>query len=147
WDGPYLLALRRAARRGVEVRVLLSGAWYAREENRRTVDRLNEWAGQASAPLTARVADPGGRYDKIHAKGAIVDDRVLLGSLNWNAHAAEHNREVVLVLHGESVASYYREVYDADWNGGRRPLPVGPVGALVAVAALAAVVARRIEFE
>jgi len=146
-DSPFARALVRAARRGVDVRVLLSGGWYAREENRRVADRLEDRAERGDLPLSVRVAEPGGRFEKIHAKAAIVDDRtVLLGSLNWNAHAARENREIVLALEGRAVARYYGRVFGADWRGrsGRGRIPAGLLAA-VALAALAAlVIARRV---
>ncbi|WP_089825660.1 phospholipase D-like domain-containing protein [Halogranum amylolyticum] len=70
-------------------------------------------------------------------------------SINWNNNSVRENREVAVVLEGEDPASYYREVFVADWRGGGGGgrLPVG----VVAVAAFAvllgvAVARRRIEF-
>jgi hypothetical protein len=150
-DGPFVRELLAAARRGVGVRVLLSGSWYVREENRALADRLNARADREDLPLTVRLAEPNGAFEKIHAKGAVVDgEHVLLGSLNWNAHAARENREVALVLSGEAVAGYYGDVFAADWRGdgsrGER-VPVGALAALVAAVLLALAVARRFEFE
>jgi phosphatidylserine/phosphatidylglycerophosphate/cardiolipin synthase-like enzyme len=147
-DGPFVTALLRAARRGVRVRILLSSAWYVHEENDRLAEALNDRATSQGLPLTVRLADPDGAFGKVHAKGAIVDERtVLVGSLNWNAHAARENREVVLALRGREAADYYGRVFETDWEGGRGPdLPVGVLVA-VGLAALAAVwVARRVSF-
>ena len=148
WDSPLVRSLRRAARRGVDVRLLLSDAWYVREDNRRLATRFDEWANDRDVSLTAKLADPGGRYGKIHAKGAVVDDdRVVLGSLNWNEQAATSNREVILVLHGEPVAEYYGGVFDADWNGTGPALPIGLLGAIAGCLVVVGLVARRLEFE
>jgi hypothetical protein len=148
WEDPFAVALRHAARGGVDVRVLLSGAWYVREDNRKLVERFRAWADRTDAPLSARLADPGGRYAKVHAKGAVVDDSVVLGSLNWNDHAAEHNRELVVVLHGREAAAYYRGVYEGDWRGGDgNPLPVGLLAGVGGAVALAGAVLARVEFE
>ncbi|PSP53780.1 phospholipase, partial [Halobacteriales archaeon QH_3_68_24] len=141
----------RAARRGVEVRVLLSSAWYVREENRRIVERLRERAESEDLSIRAKLAAPEGRFEKIHAKGVVVDgDRVLLGSLNWNRESARENREVALVLEGEAVAGYYREVFESDWaagsDGDPGALPVGSILAVAGVVVLAVLVARRVEF-
>jgi phosphatidylserine/phosphatidylglycerophosphate/cardiolipin synthase-like enzyme len=147
WDEPLVTALRRAADRGVEVRILLSSAWYVREENQQLVDRFEAWADRTGAPLSARVADPGGRYGNIHAKGAIIDEeRVILGSLNWNEQAATVNREVVLVLHGTAVAEYFDRVFEADWAGGQPTLPVGLTAAVLGVVVIGVLAARRIRF-
>jgi phosphatidylserine/phosphatidylglycerophosphate/cardiolipin synthase-like enzyme len=138
----------------VEVRVLLSGAWYVREENRRLADRLNRLADSEDIPLTVRLVEPGDRFEKIHTKGAVIDgERVLLGSLNWNGHAARNNRETMLVLEGEAAASYYGAVFAADWAGGGAgggaglPLPPGVIAALGVAALGALAVGRRLEFD
>ncbi|MBX0294710.1 phospholipase D-like domain-containing protein [Haloarcula nitratireducens] len=147
WDEPLLRALRRAAGRGVEVRLLLSSAWYSRKSNRRTVDRFEAWAERTGAPLSARLAEPSGRFTKIHAKGAVIDDdRVVVGSLNWNERAATTNREVVLVLHGSEVATYFGRAFDADWSGGKPAVPLALGGAVLGIVAVAGLAARRIRF-
>jgi phosphatidylserine/phosphatidylglycerophosphate/cardiolipin synthase-like enzyme len=135
-------ATLRAAQRGVEVRILLSGAWYAAEENSAVVSWLNDWADRNDAPLTARIAEPGGRYEKIHAKGLLIDDDLaVVGSLNWNENSATRNREVALALHGPESVAYYREKFEADWaggGGGRIWLFAAGVAASVGVAVLVA---------
>jgi phosphatidylserine/phosphatidylglycerophosphate/cardiolipin synthase-like enzyme len=156
-DGPddrFLRATVRAARRGVDVRVLLSSAWYVREDNRRIVERLRERAESEGLPIRAKLADPAGRYEKIHAKGVVVDgDQALVGSLNWNRESVRQNREVMVLLEGERVAGYYRDVFAADWaagGGGSGPgsgsLPWGSVVAVAGVVVLAVLVVRRVEF-
>ncbi|NLV06082.1 phospholipase [Haloarcula rubripromontorii] len=148
WDSPLLRALRRAASRGVEVRLLLSDAWYVREENKQTAQRFREWADRNDAPLRATVSDPDGRYEKIHAKGAVIDDeRVVVGSLNWNEQAATSNREVVLVLHGRDAADYFGAVFTADWEAGGFDTPVGVLGAVLGLLVVAGLAARRVSFE
>jgi phosphatidylserine/phosphatidylglycerophosphate/cardiolipin synthase-like enzyme len=144
---PFLRATLDAARRGARVRVLLSGAWYVREENRNLTRWLNERARTEGLDLEARVADPRGRYGKIHAKGVVVDgDRAVVGSLNWNNYSARRNREVALVLEGEAPARYFGRVFRADWRGGRWTLPAGVAGACLVAGLVAAWRARRIEF-
>jgi phosphatidylserine/phosphatidylglycerophosphate/cardiolipin synthase-like enzyme len=146
-DGRVVGALVAAARRGVRVRVLLGSAWYAREENRAVVERLRAVAEREGLPLSARLADPGGRYGSVHAKGLVVDDTAVVGSLNWNDHAATENREVALALHGDAVAAYYRAAFRADWRGGRAGLsPWLVVAALLAGAVAVAVLRRRVSW-
>uniref|UniRef100_UPI00373AE23B phospholipase D-like domain-containing protein n=1 Tax=Halosimplex carlsbadense TaxID=171164 RepID=UPI00373AE23B len=151
-DGPdqrFLRATVRAARRGVDVRVLLSSAWYVEDENRRLVEHLREVAEREELPLSARLAEPEGDFEKIHAKGVVIDgDRVLVGSLNWNGESVRQNREVVLSLDGAAVGEYYREAFGADWGegGGGSSLPVGIVAGVAGCLVLATLVARRIDF-
>lgn len=148
---PFLRASLRAARRGVDVRILLSSPWYAEEANRELVEWLNRRADSEDLPLEARLSNPRGRYEKIHAKGAVVDgDAAVVGSMNWNNNSARNNREVGFLLRGEAVGGYYADAFDADWRasaggpaGGKR-LPVGLLVA-VAVGALAAILYARRE--
>jgi phosphatidylserine/phosphatidylglycerophosphate/cardiolipin synthase-like enzyme len=145
-DQPFVRACLRAARRGVDVRILLSSAWYTAAENRATVDRLNAVADREGLPLEARVSEPAGRYDKIHAKGLVVDDVAVVGSVNWNNDSVRDNREVAVALHGSAAADYYVRVFEADWRG-RRPIPI--VVVLVALAAVGVAIAvawRRVSF-
>ncbi|WP_435077915.1 phospholipase D-like domain-containing protein [Halococcus sp. AFM35] len=154
---PFLRAAIRAAERGVDVRILLGGAWYSEEDNGALAEWLNRKANAENLPLEAKVAESGSRFEKIHAKGVIIDgEEVVVGSMNWNNNSARQNREVALVLDGEEAGKYYGRVFDADWTGGEErgldtsietPLPVGVVAAVIGVALLAAVVARRIDFE
>ena len=77
--------------------------------------------------------------------------------LYWNNNSVRENREISLVFDGEEAGTYYSRVFDADWTGDESergldtgieaPLPVGVIAAVVGVTVLAAVVARRIEFE
>lgn len=147
---PFVRATLDAARRGVEVRVLLSSAWYVREENSRLVEWLNGRAEAEDLPLEARLVDPRSRFEKVHAKGVVVDEeRAVVGSMNWNNNSARENREVMVVLAGEDVGSYYASVFDADWKRGSSDgFPVGLVVA-VAVGLLAArlVASERVQFE
>jgi phosphatidylserine/phosphatidylglycerophosphate/cardiolipin synthase-like enzyme len=143
-DTPPVRAAVSAARRGVRVRVLLSGAWYAEADNREYVRWLNDIADREGLDLEARIAEPRSRYEKIHAKGVVIDEeRVVLGSINWNNNSLRENREVAVVLVGEVVGQYYARLFRADWRGGAWRLPVG-IGAAVAAAVLAAgLYARR----
>lgn len=136
-DDRIVRALRRAADRGVDVHLLLSGAWYDSETNRALAAAL------ADEPIDVAVAEPRGRYGTVHAKGLIIDDTVIVGSLNWNEVAATENREVLLAVADPSIASFFARTYAADWRGGGVHLPVGLLGGLGAALTGAGVLARR----
>jgi len=136
-----------AARRGVRVRVLLSGKWYARDGNRNTTDRLNRVAAAEGLNLDARLVEPRSRFEKVHAKGAVVDgERALVGSLNWNEHAATENREVVVVVADDAVARHFQRVFRADWRGGAWRLPLLLAAAVAAAAVFAVGCVGRVQF-
>jgi phosphatidylserine/phosphatidylglycerophosphate/cardiolipin synthase-like enzyme len=145
---PFLNATIAAARRGVRVRVLLSGAWYVREENRQVVERLERVAREEGLSLDARLAEPRSRYRVLHVKGVVVDgESVLVGSVNWNDVSVTENREIALVVEDGAVAAHFRRAFVADWRGGAWRVPAGAVavtGALVLVAA--AFLARCVRF-
>ncbi|WP_276300687.1 phospholipase D-like domain-containing protein [Halorussus lipolyticus] len=146
-----LRATLGAARREVSVEILLSSAWYVEEDNRKLVEWLNDRAEAENLPLDARMADPRGRYEKIHAKGVVVDgEAAVVGSLNWNNHSARKNREVAVILRGEEVGGFYAGAFDSDWKasaggpgGGASRLPVGLLGAVAVGAIVALAVAKR----
>lgn len=150
---PLLDTVVDAAERGVEVEILLSGAWYVEAENERLARRLNDRASADNLPLEVRVADPEERFEKIHAKGVIVDgETTVVGSLNWNNNSFRRNREVALLVESEGVATYFGRVFQADWTAAAetrnaRRVPVGLLGAVVVAAALTVAGARRIDVE
>jgi len=145
---PFVDASVAAARRGVTVRLLLGSSWYNEEENKATAERLRALAARESLDLEVRQVEPRGRFERIHAKGVVVDgETVVLGSLNWNNNSARNNREVAVVLRGESVGDYYASVIRDDWRGGGRRLLVGVAVVTLLGAVVAVRVGRRIEFE
>lgn len=145
---PLLREVIDAAKRGVEVRILLSGAWYVKNENRALKAGLEEIAREKELSLAVRIAEPVD-YEKIHAKGLVVDESaVLVGSINWNNNSLRNNREVALLIEGEGIGQYFTEVFDADWEGeGGNSFPLGLLGAVVGGSLLALVGVRCIEFE
>lgn len=148
-DFPLLEAVIDAARRGVRVRILLSGQWYAVEENRRIQSYLEDRAATESLPLSVRIADPNGAFEKIHAKGLLVDgNTTYVGSVNWNNNSLRRNREVGLVVESEAVGGYFQRVFDHDWEGDAgQKIPLGYVAVGVFAGLLAVLAARKLEFE
>ena len=152
-DYRLLRAAIDAADRGVEVRLLLSGSWYAEEENTALAERLRDRAADEEVPLSVRVADDTGRFGKIHAKGIVADDTAVIGSLNWNDNSAENNREIAVAVTDDAVADYYREVFEGDWQAGGDgggfsilpdgELPAGLVVVAVGVISGTALLAKR----
>ncbi|WP_233735775.1 phospholipase D-like domain-containing protein [Halonotius aquaticus] len=148
-DYRLLRAAIRAADRGVEVRILLSGTWYAEEENTALAETLRDRVVDDTVPLSVRVADENDRFGKIHAKGIVADNTAVIGSLNWNDNSAENNREVAIAVTDAAVADYYREVFTGDWQaggdgGGFSVLPSGELLAGLVVVAVAVISATAL---
>lgn len=115
-DLPALRAAIAAAERGVTVRVLLDDSWYVREDNAAIEEALTARAEREDLDLEVRRAGGGDRFQKIHAKGLVVDREVaVVGSANWNNASMTTNREVALAVHGPAVAGFYAGVFEGDW--------------------------------
>jgi phosphatidylserine/phosphatidylglycerophosphate/cardiolipin synthase-like enzyme len=144
---PLVRATLDAARRGASVHVLLGGAWYNEDDNRAVAERLRAVADREGLDLAVRIVDPDGRFERLHAKGLVVDGRaVVLGSLNWNNNSVRRNREVALVMRGEAIGRYFETVIRRDWGGVDARLFVGLGVVVLALVCVAVVVGRRIEF-
>ncbi len=118
---PYLSAAIDASRRGVHVRVLLDSYWFNIEDekdNDEMVEIINRIGRSENIPLEARCADLTLiDVDKIHNKGVIVDDQlVLVSSINWNSVSPNFNRETGVIIDHPGVAQYFRLVFEDDWN-------------------------------
>ncbi|ELY99894.1 phospholipase D-like domain-containing protein [Natrialba asiatica] len=133
-----------AARRGVSVRILLDSTWYNEEDNEALATELGKLAEREDLPIEVRLVADTDRFEKIHAKGIVIDrETAVIGSANWNANSFENNREVLLAVHGSDAASYYATVFEADWSGDTWSLPIGTVLIGTVALVLAALIGRR----
>lgn len=121
-----LQAVVAAARRGVQVRVLLDSTWYnvQGDEDRDNDDVaiwLNELAAEEHLDLVAKVINlETAALQKIHAKGVIADDgEVFVGSINWTENSFKGNREVGVVISHPKIAGYYADLFRRDWARSR----------------------------
>ncbi|HWQ67433.1 MAG TPA: phospholipase D-like domain-containing protein [Methanospirillum sp.] len=127
WSGgkknPYLEAAVEAARRGVDVRILLDSYYYNTEDeadNDEIVREITGIATRENIPLQARMVDLDNTgLLKIHAKGVIADDSVFISSINWNENSPVFNREAGLIIRGSAITSYFASVFERDWQGVR----------------------------
>lgn len=117
---PLLLveALEAAAGRGVTVRVLLDqddgGEPYGTAFiNRPLVQRLG------AAGVAVKVDDP---LALLHSKVLVVDDlTAIVGSHNWTRSGFAHTHEVSVMVDAPATATFYRERFDALWDGALAP--------------------------
>ncbi|NGM71498.1 phospholipase [Natronolimnobius sp. AArcel1] len=132
-----------AANDGVEVKILLDSMWYNEDDNAAVAASL-EQAVDDDASLEARLVEDTDQFEKIHAKGVIIDQEVaVVGSANWNENAFQNNREVLVALHGEAAATYYATVFEADWTGDTSRLPFGLSLTVIVALAIAAIIGHR----
>lgn len=117
---PYLESTIDAARRGVDVKILLDSYYYNIEEendNDEIVAEITSLAKREHIPIEARLLDlSGAGLLKLHAKGLIADDSILISSINWNENSPSFNREAGLIIKDHNVAGYFASVFQQDWN-------------------------------
>ena len=117
-----LQAVLKAARRGVQVRVLLDSTWYNVQgdedrDNDDTVTWLNTLARKEGLDVSAKVVNLEATHlEKIHTKGVIADDAVFVGSINWTENSFKGNREVGVVVGDKKIAGYYEKLFLRDWS-------------------------------
>jgi len=109
-------ALLSASTRGAMVRVLLDST-YDTGPNQLSVDLLTSMASAAaSSDLQAKLM-PGGQFSVLHNKGLVVDDSVLISSINWGSASMRENREVGIVIESAAAADYFAAFFQRDWGG------------------------------
>lgn len=118
-DDPLAAALAAAADRGVEVRAQAAAPFSADDTGNR-----DAFAWLAARGVETSVMDRPG-IASLHNKGLIVDDTVVVGSMNGNHHSRSANREVDIVVESSEAADYFAALFDADWKGQRAPRDVG----------------------
>ncbi|KYK31160.1 MAG: hypothetical protein AYK23_00810 [Candidatus Proteinoplasmatales archaeon SG8-5] len=123
----YLEAVIEAARRGCEVRVLLDASDYNTEpdnpiDNDDTVEYVNSIAETEGLAMEAKLVNLSEHnFTKIHNKGLIADNSVLVSSINWNLNSVTKNRESGLIVENQEVADYFSEIFEFDWKDDLTP--------------------------
>jgi phosphatidylserine/phosphatidylglycerophosphate/cardiolipin synthase-like enzyme len=104
---PDIEALLAAARRaGAIVRVILD----PNQSLNRDAARLLAAAG---IPIRWFRPPPGA---KLHAKAALIDRTLVLGSANWTAHGLSINHELDVETDDAAAVAAYRSRFEADWR-------------------------------
>ncbi len=134
WSGTdrYMQELIVAEARGVDVQMLLAAPFHFTDTHNADVAEALQFAG-----AEARLWELDGT---LHNKGWIIDDAVVLGSMNGNHASRSANREVGLLVEGDGVADWYAERWQADMDAHSSlftPWPMTPVPMLLAIMAVA----------
>jgi cardiolipin hydrolase len=102
-------ALHNAARRGVEVRVILDRSKYEMTSTTR------ELLSDLHIPYRL-LAGRKGRWAKMHHKFAVLDRRVALaGSYNWTLESEEQNYEDLMVLRERHQVEDFAREFEVLW--------------------------------
>lgn len=115
WNGEDCLlgGLARAANAGMNVRVLASRPFA--QDDADVAEALAWLAQHAPTSAGATLDRPG--IATLHNKGLVVDDVVVVGSMNGNHHSRSENREAGLLMESADAAAYFAELFDGDWAG------------------------------
>jgi len=108
-----LYAIVAAAKRGVQVRVIVDGEMY------RTYPDDVTWLEQQSPNITKHVIDFKSLAGGIqHSKYFIVDDKeVFLGSQNFDWRSLKHIHELGVRISGDpELIKIYSDIFDEDWH-------------------------------
>jgi len=106
-DPEILDGLRRAADRGVDIRLVLDA------EDARKGSSLAEEAARSG--IRMRTWDPGS--GKLHAKFAVIDGRtVLTGSSNWTLSARRSNVEILIRIEEAEAVGSFGDHFERLWR-------------------------------
>ncbi|MHC1680697.1 MAG: phospholipase D-like domain-containing protein [Methanomassiliicoccales archaeon] len=121
-DGSSIIsALSSAAERGVSVRIQLDSGLGTEEGNSLVAEVLNQRADENNWDLECRLTDDRSAFGRLHNKGVIIDDTVVVGSANWVDGSMERNREMAVLLISQELAETFVQWFEDDWKGDAVP--------------------------
>ena len=126
----FLPALTEAARRGVDVRILLDNEWYNQigtKNNTLAVEVIEQEGDRLGLPMHAKLVSRYQKFGTLHNKGMVIDDAALISSINWNLAALQENRECGLLVQSDVVAGFFARTFESDWKEDPNP-PVIQIG-------------------
>jgi len=114
-------AVVRAARRGLDVRVLMDDCSFYRDSAEANLETAI-YLSQVGIPV--RFDEP---EETMHAKLVVIDGcHTVLGSTNWNYYALAHNNEAsVALVSMPEVAAVFEQFFESLWADGRTLLDSG----------------------
>ncbi len=121
-ENPFLDTLINKARQGIEVKILVDSSDYnleGKDNNLKTINYINKIAEDEKLNLQAKLIDLDFFvFREAHNKGVLVDNNTaLVSSINWNENSPKYNREIGVIIKGDS-AEYFLDLFLKDWNVG-----------------------------
>ena len=103
-------ALRRAANRGVAVRMLLNQNFYDHEASQHNVFIAKYFKARN---LEAAM---GGASTRIHSKLILIDEHItVIGSHNYSARAHRTNFETSVIIKSDEINAYFKKEFERLW--------------------------------
>lgn len=128
WTGnasmsPVVSAIAEVILSGGTASVLLDSSWFNLERNSACASALRD------AGVDARLLMDASPLSAVHNKGLVLDSMTtVVSSNNWVSSSYARNRELAAVVASAEVASYFSEVFSADWVPDSSP-PMASAGA------------------
>jgi len=120
-DSKIMSVLSGAAERGVSVRIHLDAGLGTEKGNKMVAEALNRKAKDNDWDLECHLTDEISSFGRLHNKGVIVDDTVVVGSANWVDGSMQRNREMAVVLRSADLANVFVQWFQDDWKGDAIP--------------------------
>jgi phosphatidylserine/phosphatidylglycerophosphate/cardiolipin synthase-like enzyme len=116
-DSEIIAAIATDVQRGVKVSVIIAG-----NPMNMTGKVSNERLALEHVGATVHIApqqfeDDNKHRDFDHAKYAITEDAVLIGTANWDYSAFQKNREYIYTSSDQALVTSLTKVFDADFAG------------------------------
>ena len=129
-DTKTLKALARAAKRGVNVRLLVDPAkhlyyrdWKGGPNNKAVgmVEELKKEHSELASEVRHYTVEPG---QELHVKMCIIDDKILgIGSTNFSSGAFQSNYELFAFIEGAGIVGDFSAMFETDWKTRGEPAP------------------------
>ena len=105
---PFLKELIERKKNGIDIKVILNY-----NPRYKSTNKMNEETCKYLKENGIKV-----RYSNIsiHNKGMIVDNRVLISSINWGENSVRNNREIGIIIEDENITNYFKKIFYYDWN-------------------------------
>ena len=104
--------MKQATEKDIDIRLMLDSSWFSSsKDNEEVIARMSEVPGIDAKPSPA---DMG--FSIVHNKGAVIDDYVLVSSINWVDASFFQNRELGIMVLSEAVASFFAMAFLRDWG-------------------------------
>jgi hypothetical protein len=99
----------------VEVRLLMDSSWGG-GDNGAVAKALNDMASANCLDLEAKMISDYHGLSVMHNKGLIVDDAVVISSINWGDSALNENREAGVIVLSSQMSSFFSSLFWSDWS-------------------------------
>jgi len=98
-----------------DVKVLLDSSWYNMKKDKPN-SNYNTLIYLKKNNISAKVLDKKSTgLLKLHTKGGVTRDSVLISSVNWNEHSIMKNREVGVIVRCNGAPEFFSDVFTHDY--------------------------------